>query len=157
MIRLPRQGDWDANASTRTPSAGNEQTPQAAGDILLDGVDILLVDDDQETLTLFRDALETAGARVRAVMTAADALREHDMRPPDLLVTDLGLPGMEGLELLQIIRSKTPNIPAVAVTGYARLGDRARALGAGFQAHVSKPIDPAAFVRALAAAVAQAE
>ena len=73
-------------------------------------------------------------------MTAADALREHDERPPDLLVTDLGLPGMDGLELLQTIRTKSPNIPAVAVTGYARLGDRARAMGAGFQAHVSKPI-----------------
>ena len=62
--------------------------------------------------------------------------------PPDLLVTDLGLPGMDGLELLQIIRTKSPNIPAVAVTGYARLGDRARALGCGIssaclQAHRS--------------------
>ena len=159
VVRLPRQGDSDASASTRTPIAGNEQTPPIGGnhDILLDGVDILLVDDDQETLTLFRDALEAAGARVRAVRTATDALREHDNRPPDLLVTDLRLPGMDGLELLEIIRTKSPNIPAVAVTGYARLGDRARALGAGFQAHVSKPIDPAAFVRALAAAVSQAE
>ena len=136
--------------------ATNECGP-IAGDILLDGVDILLVDDDEETLTLFRDSLEAAGARVRAVMTAADALREHDKRPPDLLVTDLGLPGIDGLELLQIIRTKSPSIPAVAVTGYARLGDRARALAAGFQAHVSKPIDPAAFVRALAAAVSKAE
>jgi len=159
VVRLPRQGDSDASASTRTPIAGKDQTPPLAGDNdpILDGVDILLVDDDQETLTLFRDSLEAAGARVRAVMTATDALREHDNRPPDLLVTDLRLPGMDGLELLQLIRTKSPNIPAVAVTGYARLGDRARALGAGFQAHVSKPIDPAAFVRALAAAVSPAE
>ena len=70
-------------------------------------------------------------------------------------MTDLALPGMDGLELLQRIRTKSPGTPAVAVTGYARLGDRARVLGAGFQAHVSKPIDPTAFVRALAAAVSE--
>jgi CheY-like chemotaxis protein/two-component sensor histidine kinase len=159
VVRLPRQGDSDANPLIRTSVVGPERSEPIIGanGILLDGVDILLVDDDEETLTLFRDSLEAAGARVRAVMTAADALREHDMRPPDLLVTDLALPGMDGLELLQIIRTKSPNIPAVSVTGYARLGDRARSLGAGFQAHVSKPIDPASFVRALAAAVSQAE
>jgi CheY-like chemotaxis protein len=64
---------------------------------------------------------------------------------------------MDGLELLKPIRTRSPNIPAVAVTGYARLGDRARAMGAGFQAHVSKPIDPASFVHALAATVSRAE
>jgi PAS domain S-box-containing protein len=157
VVRLPRQGDSDANASIGTTAVGDERLRLIAGDILLDGVDILLVDDDEETLTLFRDTLEAAGARVRAVMTAPDALRAHHERPPDLLVTDLGLPGIDGLELLQIIRTRSPNIPAVAVTGYARLGDRARSLAAGFQAHVSKPIDPAAFVLALAAAVSKAE
>jgi CheY-like chemotaxis protein len=159
VVRLPRQGDSDANALTRTAITGLGRNGAIAGErgILLDGVDILLVDDDEDTLTLFRDSLEAAGARVRTVMTAADALREYDVRPPDLLVTDLGLPGTDGLELLQIIRTKSPNMPAVAVTGYARLGDRARAMGAGFQAHVSKPIDPASFVQALAAAMAQAE
>jgi signal transduction histidine kinase len=158
-VRLPRHGDSHANALMRTAVAPSARTPATTGDnnILLDGVDILLVDDDAETLTLFRDSLEAAGATVRAAMTADEALREHDKRPPDLLVTDLGLPGMDGLELLQAIRTKSPNIPAVAVTGYARLGDRARALGSGFQAHVSKPIDPASFVHALAAALLRAE
>jgi len=160
VVRLPRQGDSDARASIRTTAvAGLERTGPIVDDteIPLDGVDILLVDDDAETLTLFRDSLEAAGATVRAAMTADEALREHDKRRPDLLVTDLGLPGMDGLELLQAIRTKSPNIPAVAVTGYARLGDRARALGSGFQAHVSKPIDPASFVQALAAALLRAE
>src|SRR3954471_6591439 len=159
VVPLPGQRDSDASASPRTSLARNERTRpnDARPDIRLDGVDILLVDNDEETLALFRDSLEAAGARVRVVTTAADALREHDDRPPDLLVTDLGLAEMDGVELLQAIRAKTPNIPAVAVTGYARLGDRARALGAGFQAHVSKPIHPASFVQALAAAVSQAE
>jgi PAS domain S-box-containing protein len=158
-VRLPRQGDSDANALTQMAVAPGDRTPATTGDskLLLEGIDILLVDDDEQTLTLFRDSLEAAGAIVRAVMTAADALREHDHRPPDLLVTDLGLPGMDGLKLLQAIRTKSPNIPAVAVTGYARLGDRARALGSGFQAHVSKPIEPASFVQKLAAAVSRVE
>jgi CheY-like chemotaxis protein/two-component sensor histidine kinase len=157
-VRLPRQGDSDANGLMRSVPPTKGPLPMTGhNNLLLDGIDILLVDDDEQTLTLFRDSLEAVGAIVRAVMTAADALREHDNRRPDLLVTDLGLPGMDGLELLQAIRSKSPNIPAVAVTGYARLGDRARALDSGFQAHVSKPIDPASFVQALAAAVSQAE
>jgi PAS domain S-box-containing protein len=157
VVRLPRQRDSDVNAPTRGARVRNQAMRPIAGGLVLDGVDILLVDDDEDTLTLFRDSLEAAGARVRAVMTSADALREYGDRPPDLLVTDLGLPEMDGLELLDTIRTKSPNIPAVAVTGYARLGDRARALGAGFQAHVSKPIDPASFVQALAAAISQVE
>jgi PleD family two-component response regulator len=59
---------------------GDEGRRPMAAEILLDGVDILLVDDEEETLTMFRDSLEAAGARVRSVMTAADALREHDRR-----------------------------------------------------------------------------
>jgi CheY-like chemotaxis protein/anti-sigma regulatory factor (Ser/Thr protein kinase) len=159
VVRLHRHGDSDANASMESTIAGGERMRPMArdSDVRLDGVDILLVDDDEEALSLFRDSLEGAGARVRAVLNAADALREHDTRPADLLVTDLALPGMDGLELLQIIRTKSPDLPAVAVTGYARLGDRARALGSGFQAHISKPIDPASFVHALAVAVSQAE
>jgi len=153
VVRFPRQADAGAAAETPSAAGGEERTWPIGVDIPLDGVDILLVDDDQETLALFRDALEAAGARVRAVTTAADAIREHGERVPDLLVTDLALAGMDGLELLQQIRATSPGTPAVAVTEYARFGDRARALGAGFQAHVSKPIDPAAFVRALAAAV----
>jgi CheY-like chemotaxis protein len=159
VVRLPRQGDSDANALPGAAVGAHDRFARIGddSDILLTGVDILLVDDDEETLTLFRDSLEAAGASVRTVMTAADALLEHDRRPPDLLVTDLGLTGTDGLELLRMMRTRSPGLPAVAVTGYARLGDRARALGAGFQAHVSKPIDPAAFVRALAGALSAAE
>ena len=119
----------------------------------LAGVDILLVDDEEDTLALFQESLEAAGATVRAVTSAAEALREHRERPPNLLVADLALPAMDGFELLRAIRATHPYIPAVAVTAYARLGDRVRSRAAGFQAHVAKPIDPTAFVRTLIAAV----
>ena len=76
--------------------------------------------------------------------------------PPDLIVTDLGLPGMDGYELLAAIRTKRPAAacPAVAVSAYARLDDRSRALAAGFQAHVAKPIEPPALVSILCSALA---
>jgi CheY-like chemotaxis protein len=72
-----------------------------------------------------------------------------------VLVTDLGLPGMDGYALLRAIRQDgtQPAFPAVAVSAYARLDDRSRALAAGFQAHVAKPVDPATLVRVLAADV----
>jgi CheY-like chemotaxis protein len=117
----------------------------------LSGLRILLVDDEEDTLSMFRDALEDAGAHVRAVGSGPAALRETDGWEPDLLVTDLGLPGMDGYELLRTIRSHPMRgrCPAVAVSAYARSEDRTRAIAAGFQAHVAKPVDPAALVLAL--------
>jgi CheY-like chemotaxis protein len=117
------------------------------------------VDDEADTLAMFHEALEAAGADVWAVSSAAEAIREADRRPPDLLVTDLGLPGMDGYELLQAIRPRggSRDFPAVAVSAYARLDDRSRALAAGFQAHVSKPIDPALLVRVLALTLSAAD
>jgi PAS domain S-box-containing protein len=154
VVRLPRR-----EPVTLVPPAiaADRRLSSPSAEVRLDGVDVLLVDDEEDNLAMLRDALEAAGARVRAATTAADAIREHDERAPDILVMDLGLPDTDGFELLQIVRSKTPAMPAVAVTGYARLDDRARALAAGFRAHLSKPIDPAAFIRALAAVVSASE
>jgi CheY-like chemotaxis protein len=105
---------------------------------------------------LFKTVLETEGARVRPAATAAEALGLAAEWRPHLLVSDLGLPGIDGYALLEAIRSKTAHrsLVAVAVSAFARPDDRARALGAGFQAHVSKPVDPAALVRTLAAVLA---
>jgi CheY-like chemotaxis protein/anti-sigma regulatory factor (Ser/Thr protein kinase) len=161
-VRLPR-------ASGTAASAGDAPTPRVHGpkrsesrsdpDASLAGLNILLVDDEADTLTMFRDALEAAGAHVRALATGAEAVSEMEQWRPDLVVTDLGLPGMDGYELLKAIREMAAhrNVPAVAVSAYARPEDRSRALAAGFQVHLAKPIDPATLVRALAAAVSAAE
>ena len=119
---------------------------------------VLVVDDEQDSLDLARQLLENAGATVRTASSAAEALMEFDGCTPDVLIADIAMPEVDGYELLRQIRTRRSGIslPAVAVTGYARLGDRARALGSGFQAHVSKPIDPASFVQALAVAVSRA-
>ena len=90
---------------------------------------------------------------MRTAATAAEALAIADEWRPRLLVSDLGLPGIDGYALLRAIRAKTAHrrLAAVAVTAYARPDDRARVLAAGFDAHVSKPVDPAELVRTLAA------
>jgi CheY-like chemotaxis protein len=138
-------------ASGTAAGAGGHDTAAPS----LAGLQILLVDDEPDTLTMFRDALEGAGARVRAVPNAAEALRAAESWRPDLLVSDLGLPGMDGYELLQTLRHRSlPHaFPAVAVSAYASTDDRTRALAVGFTAHVAKPIDPAALVRALGSAL----
>ena len=154
-IQLPCLAD-DAVGVTRVRRAAAESEPPVLRPSLA-GVNVLLVDDEHDALTMFRDALEDAGASVRAVANAADALRESDAWQPDLLVTDLALPGMDGYELLRALRSKASPAacPAIAVSAYARLDDRSRALAAGFQAHVAKPVDPAALVRTLRAALGE--
>ena len=149
-----------AHTSAGVPAASEAAAPaadagaQPSGVPTLDGLEILLVDDEPDTLTMFRDALEGAGARVRTVTNGLDALRITESWCPDLLVSDLGLPGMDGYELLQALRHRGASyaFPAVAVSAYASRDDRARALAVGFRAHFAKPIDPAALVRALATA-----
>jgi CheY-like chemotaxis protein len=146
-----RESELPRIATDRSPLNSKTQREVAS----LVGLNVLLVDDETDTLTMFKEALEAAGAVVRAVSNGPDAVREAVQQPPDLLVTDLGLPGMNGYELLRTLRrDHTPAFPAVAVSAYARLDDRSRALDAGFQSHLSKPIDPAALVRALTAALA---
>jgi PAS domain S-box-containing protein len=123
----------------------------------LDDLDVLIVDDEEDTRDLFRQALENAGAAVRAVASAPDALREFDARAPHILVTDLGLPRVDGYELLRHVRSRSPEhggaVTAISVTAYARLNDRTQALAAGFDAHVAKPIAPDDLVAAIRSAV----
>ena len=161
-VRLPRASGTAASigdASTQRVHARKQKQNASDSDPSLAGLNILLVDDEADTLTMFRDALEAAGAQVKALASGAEAVREMERWRPDLVVTDLGLPGMDGYALLKTIREMVAhrNVPAVAVSAYARPEDRSRALAAGFQAHLAKPIDPAALIRALAAAVSAAE
>jgi len=118
---------------------------------------VLLIDDETDARDLSQAILEQCGARVRAVSSGAEALAVLVEPPPSLLphviVSDLGMPTEDGYQLIRRIRaldSEVRRIPAVAVTGYATSEDVQRALDAGFQLHISKPMDPAAFVAAVA-------
>jgi PAS domain S-box-containing protein len=153
-LRLPRPAtavDQPSGSSAGLPPPG--EPPRSR----LDGLDILVVDDEEDSVELLRQMLETAGASVRTATTAAEALDQFDSRRPDLLVTDLGLPQVDGFDLLREVRMRAggggTSVPAMAVTAYARLDDRRKTLAAGFDAHVAKPIDPEMFVAALAAIV----
>ena len=116
------------------------------------GIYALLVEDDPDGCDLMQMMLRRFGAEVTAVSTAAAALESVRLRRPDVLVSDIGLPDGDGFALLKRVRESNHDLPAVAVTAYASRQDVAKALAAGFQAHVAKPVEPAQ----LSAAVAHA-
>jgi signal transduction histidine kinase/ActR/RegA family two-component response regulator len=121
----------------------------------LDGIRILVVDDNLDGRALTSLVLTQAGASVNAVASVRDALQMIERERPDVLVTDIGLPREDGYMLIGQIRAHEAEhggfLPAVALTGYARAEDRTRILAAGFQAHVPKPVEPAALTAAIAA------
>jgi PAS domain S-box-containing protein len=121
----------------------------------LDGVHVLAVDDDQDALTLLTEILELAGARVTTADSAVRALDQLAGLRPDILIADIGLPDLDGFEMVRRIRSRAEPLvrdtPAIALTAYARSQDRVRALESGFQMHIGKPADPAELVAAVSA------
>lgn len=106
---------------------------------------LLIVDDDPTTRALLAEALETRGASVRASATAREARQTLVVWHPDLMISDVGMPRESGYELIRRVRDlpaeEGGSIPAIACTGYAREEDRARAMDAGFDAVVAKPVD----------------
>ena len=112
----------------------------------LKGVSVLIVDDELETRELLVEVLSRCGAEVRASSSAHDALEALQTWKADVLISDIGMPGEDGYELIKKVRKMDADqggcIPAVALTAYARGEDRIRALSAGFQMHVSKPVEP---------------
>jgi two-component system, cell cycle response regulator DivK len=108
---------------------------------------ILIVEDNERNLKLLRDVLEYAGYDVRAARTAEDGITLAVSEPPDLVLMDLQLPGIDGMEALRRLRAspRTAGIPVVAVTAQAMKHDRERALEAGFDGYVEKPISVRAF------------
>jgi CheY-like chemotaxis protein len=124
----------------------------------LEGLKILLVEDEEDGREVLKLSLDRLGAVTSAVGTAAEALELFEHAVPDLILSDIGLPGASGYDLIQAIRSRGPSrggsVPAVAITAYASDKDRDRAIGAGFQNHVAKPVDPTDLVAVIRALVA---
>jgi len=123
----------------------------------LDGIRILLVDDDRDALALSREILEVTGAIVTTAESGQDALDKLANGVADVLIADLAMPRMDGFELLERIRASreiaTREIPAAALTAFARSEDRVRAMRSGFEVHLSKPIEPGELMAAAAALV----
>ena len=116
---------------------------------------MLTVDDEPDALSLVTEVLEAAGARVTRAGSARAALTRLDVEVPDVIVADLGMPTLDGFGLIDRVRRhsnpRVREVPAAALTAYARSEDRVKALRAGFQIHLAKPIDPAELVTTIAA------
>jgi CheY-like chemotaxis protein len=135
------------------PRTGQALTEIATGD--LSGVHVLAVEDERDALALVVAVLETAGARVTTALSAEEALVLLDSELPDVVVADLGMPGLDGYQFIDQVRRhrnrQVRDLPAAALTAYARPEDRMKALRAGFHIHLAKPIDPAELVTTVAA------
>jgi signal transduction histidine kinase len=145
MIPVPvLQGDAARRIETLPPKSrrsSRDESPQ------LKGVRVLTVDDEPDARLLLRRILEDCGAEVLTAGSADQALEVVMKQPLNVLVSDIGMPGRDGYELLRQIRALPPEqggvVPAIALTAFARSEDRRRAMTAGFDMHVSKPVDPA--------------
>jgi CheY-like chemotaxis protein len=134
--------------------AAGANAPREAARVLL-GLDLLLVDDDPEVCELLGLALRQHGAAVRWASSAAEALARLDATLPDVIVSDIGMPGTDGYALLEQVRRREPerggSVPAIALTAYASADEVARARAAGFQMHLAKPVDPERVLQAVLA------
>ena len=128
---------------------------------LLDDLTVLVVDDEPDARELVTAILEECRATVTAVGSAAEALEVLGRAKPDVLVSDIGMAGQDGYELIKQVRARADEaahpLPAVALTAYASTEDRERALAAGYQMHIAKPVDPAVLVDAVAVLAGRAD
>jgi PAS domain S-box-containing protein len=144
-------GEARARTVAEVSASGGEAGAQPPPPLL--GVRLLLVDDDEDTLEMLVLFLRRAGAEVTAATSAVAALDALERARPDVIVADIGMPEVDGHEFIRRVRSHDAaqggQTPAIALTAYARAEDRARALSSGFQAYLSKPVEPQALVAAI--------
>jgi CheY-like chemotaxis protein len=149
---LDRFIQGDARAKTDGLAVSDEAPPAPARS--LHAVSVLVLDDERDCREVVQQLLEDAGAHVRTVQTAEDALAQiRSGFVPDLILSDISMPGSDGYEFMRSVRGMSgpvAAVPAAALTALARVSDRKRALLAGFQTYLLKPIDPAALLATVA-------
>lgn len=146
-VRIPARSTVPAIAWTTRPAAALEiAAAPSTGVARLDGLKLLVVDDEEDTLELMSRVLRDRGAEVHVAASAGEAIEAFSSARPDVIVSDVGMPGMDGYALIRKIRSLSLErgglTPAVALTAYARNEDVQRAFAAGYQMHLAKPVDP---------------
>ncbi len=153
VITLPLTPE-DAGVRLAGPNRGAPVVAFSEALQRLDGIRVMLVEDDVDGRELLTLVLEEAGAIVRPSASVREALADLPGFDPHVLVSDLGLPDEDGYALIRQVREREAGrpvrLPAIALTGFARATDRDRALSAGFQRHVVKPVDPAALTKLVA-------
>jgi signal transduction histidine kinase/response regulator RpfG family c-di-GMP phosphodiesterase len=159
-LSLPLASDADASSNGAPPpdatTAEAQEWNSPANATILKGLRILVVDDEADTRELVQEVLGRQGAEVRTSGSVAEALRTLAQWQADLIVSDIGMPTADGYELIRRVRKLDTGhrgqIPAVALTAYAGAEDVKRALAAGFQTHLAKPVDPKALITTVARA-----
>jgi CheY-like chemotaxis protein len=136
--------------ATRDLPAPAQQRPRPPLAHALDAARVLVVEDDEDARELVKTTLENAGAQVDAVASAREARREIFADAPDVLVSDVRMPVEDGYSLMRSLRDAGIVTPAIALTAYARREDADEARAAGFQIHLSKPVDAGRLVDAVA-------
>ncbi|EYF06516.1 ATP-binding protein [Chondromyces apiculatus] len=147
VVELPCEASAPLSSS---PMSGRPRARHTPPRTTLDGVRVLVVDDEPDALELTRRVLEEQRATVSTALSGPEALRALRANTPHVLVSDIGMPGMDGYTFIREVRASGDialrDLPAVAMTAFARPEDRRRALDAGFHAHMAKPIEPAELV-----------
>jgi hypothetical protein len=146
-VKLPlKEVSREADPSPLPPAVETPNYPHCSLPNSLTGLKILVVDDSADAREFITTVLEQYQAKVTAVPSVAEALETLEQLKPNVLVSDIGMPGENGYYLIRKLREieaeRGGNIPAVALTAYARDEDREQAIKAGFQMHLPKPVDP---------------
>jgi PAS domain S-box-containing protein len=150
-VRLPVVPVYQIDTEgVRVYPAARDLLPTAECGVRLDGTAILVVDDEPDSRELLKAGLENCGAHVIVAGSAAEAFDALESQIPDVIISDIGMPNEDGYDLIRRLRSmpsdRGGNIPAIALTAYARVEDRLRALRSGYQMHVPKPVELAELV-----------
>jgi signal transduction histidine kinase/ActR/RegA family two-component response regulator len=147
-VTLPVRMDAPADAERALPPGEMASATTARG--ALHDVHVLVVDDDPDSLDLVREILERAGASFTGAKSSSEALEAAG--PFDIVISDIGMPQIDGYALMRRMRERAAGatVPAIALTGFAHAGDTARALDAGYQEHLTKPLDGVALIDAVA-------
>lgn len=150
VVHLPISPAMPGRIRATPPLAATERPRDDIPLPSLLGTKVLVVDDDADARELLRSILAQSGASVRTAGSAAEAIQQFEARLPDVLVSDIGMPGKDGYDLIRQIRALSMesggHVPALALTAFARSDDRRRAIGAGFHMHLAKPVEPAELV-----------
>ena len=158
-VRLPIATAVATSTETVADKTAITAPVPSAASSLLENLRIIVVDDDADGRTLTSLVLTQAGATVRSVATVREALQALESDHADALVSDIGLPDEDGYSLIRAIRRREVEhggfLPALALTGYARPEDRTRSLTEGFQAYISKPVEPENLTAAIAIMIHQ--
>ncbi|HSY22031.1 MAG TPA: ATP-binding protein [Polyangiaceae bacterium] len=154
VVRLPISPLVSTTLGVHKVPATTQGSPSSGSAERLTGIHVLVVDDDPDARELVSLVLEMSGVEVRTAATAAEALALLEASTPDVVISDIGLPDQDGYTLIRSIRTLAvedkKNVPVIALTAFGQNDDRTRALVAGFNQHMAKPIAPTALIKAVA-------